>query len=311
MIRSVKDLHRCSVAARDGDIGHVDDLYFDDQRWGIRYLVVDAKKLEPRRSVLISPMSVGNVDWAASTITLSVTTNQVKNSPDIDTEKPVSRQREAEYLQYYQYPYYWGGAGLWGAGLSPAVVAPTGANMTPEYAAPEQADEQGAASGDSRLRSTHEVIGYRIHASDGDLGHIDDFLVDDESWAIRFAVVDTSNWWFGRKVVVDPKSIGDVDWSARTVSVGLSRQALKNSTPFDPSVHLDHERDPQGWRVVAADGRLIGRVDSMIADPSTMKMRYLDVDLESSGEHVLLPVEDAELKPHERVVVHTSKSERI
>lgn len=308
MIRSVKDLHRCTVAARDGDIGQVTDLYFDDERWVIRYLVVDAKKLEPRTWVLISPMSVANVDWASGAITLSVTTNQVRNSPDIDADKPVSRQREAEYLRYYQYPYYWGGAGLWGAGLSPAVVAPMGVNMPPDRAA-EQTDEEKADSADSHLRSTREVIGYHIHAIDGELGHIDDFLVDDESWAIGYALVDTSNWWFGRKVLLDPELIRDVNWSAQKVSVGLSRQALKNSTPFDPDVHLDRERDPQGWRVVGVDGRAIGRVDSVIADPSTMKMRYLDVDLESGGDHMLLPVEDAELKPDKRVVAYTSRSE--
>lgn len=302
MIRSVKDLHRCIVRASDGDIGQVNDLYFDDERWVIRYLVVDAKKLEPRRRALISPMSVANVNWASGTIALSVTTNQVRNSPDIDTDKPVSRQREAEYLRYYQYPYYWGGAGMWGAGLSPAAVAPMGANMPSERAAPKQTDEPNADSADSHLRSTREVIGYHIQAIDGELGHIDDFLVDDESWAIRYAVVDTSNWWFGRKVVLDPQLIREVTWSAQKVSVGLSRQALKNSTPFDPDIHLDREHDPQGWLVVEVDGRPIGRVDSVIADPSTMKIRYFDVEPESGGEHLLLPVDDAELKPDKRVV---------
>jgi sporulation protein YlmC with PRC-barrel domain len=306
MIRSVKDLHRCSVAARDGDIGKVDDLYFDDQRWVIRYLVVDARQLDRMRPVLISPMSVGSVKWAEGVITLSVTKEQVKKSPDIDTNKPVSRQREADYLHYYQYPYYWGGTGFWGAGLSPVVVAPIGPEIGGEREAVDEAEGQQSQAGDSHLRSTHEVIGYHIEATDGELGHIDDFLVDDESWAIRYAVVDTSNWWFGRKVVVDPTLIRDVNWSGRKVSVDISRQSLKKSTPFDSKVHLDHERDPQGWRVVDVDGRVIGRVDGVIADPSTLQMRYLDVGLESGGEHVLLPVEDAELKPADRVVTFTT-----
>lgn len=310
MIRSVKDLHRCSVAARDGDIGQVNDLYFDDERWGVRYLVVDAKKLEPRRMVLISPMSVADVDWTSSVIALSVTTNQVRNSPDIDTDKPVSRQREAEYLHYYQYPYYWGGAGLWGAGISPAAIAPMAVNLPPESAAAEHTGERSADAGDSHLRSTYEVIGYHIHARDGELGHIDDFLVDDETWAIRYAVVDTSNWWFGRKVVLDPQLIRDVNWSAQQVSVGLSRQALKNSPRFDPDIHLDREGDPQGWLVVGADGRAIGRINSVIADPSTMKMRYFDVDTETGGGHVLIPVDDAELKPGEKVVAYKSRERR-
>jgi hypothetical protein len=272
-------------------------------------VVVDAKKLEPRRRVLISPMSVTAVDWTSKVIVLSVTSNQVRNSPDIDTDKPVSRQREAEYLTYYQYPYYWVGTGLCGAGISPAIVAPLGVNMPPERAAGEQSDEQRAHSADSHLRSTYEVIGYYVHATDGALGHIDDFLVDDESWAIRHAVVDTSNWWFGRKVIVDPHAIQDVNWSGQKVSVGLSREALKNATPFDRDMHVDREGDPQGWRVLGADGRLIGRVDTVIADPSTLKMRYFDVDLDASGDHILIPVEHAELRPDKRVVAYTAHSE--
>jgi sporulation protein YlmC with PRC-barrel domain len=302
MIRSVKDLHRCSVAARDGSIGKVNDLYFDDQRWVIRYLVVEATQLDRVRPVLISPMSVGSVNWSTHLITLSVTQEQVRNSPDIDTTKPVSRQREAAYLHYYQYPYYWGGTGPWGAGLTPAVIGPIGPAIAGERGEPDETDEQESGTGDSHLRSTYEVIGYYIKATDGDLGHIDDFLVDDESWAIRYAVVDTSNWWFGRKVVLDPERITDVNWSGRKVLVGISRQSLKNATPFDSEIHLEHERDPQGWGVVGNDGRLIGRVVGVIADPSTLQIRYLDVDLESDGERVLLAAEDAELKPADRVV---------
>ena len=304
MIRSIKDLHRCSVAAADGDVGQVADLYFDDERWVIRYLVIDAKTLGDRKRVLISPMSVAHVDWAERAIALSVTKEQVKNSPGIDVDKPVSRQREAEFMRYYEYPYYWGGAGLWGAGLSPAVVAPMGGNMAPVAKAAEQARGRQLESSDSHLRSAHEVIGYHIKAKDGELGHIDDFLVDDESWAILYAVVDTSNWWFGRKVVVDPDLIRDVSWPHSEVSVGLSRQALKNSPRFDADVHLDHERDPEGWRVVGVDGRAIGRVERVIVDPSTLKMRYLDVELENKTEHMLLPIEDAELRPNERVVAY-------
>lgn len=153
------------------------------------------------------------------------------------------------------------------------------------------------------------MIGYHIDAIDGELGHIDDFLVDDETWALRYAVVDTSNWWFGRKVLLEPQVIRDVNWSAQKVSVGLSRQALKNSPRFDPDTHIDRERDPQGWRVVGPDGHTIGRVESVIADPSTLKMRYFDVDPETGGEHVLVPVDEAVLKPDEKVVAYTSRGQ--
>ena len=203
----------------------------------------------------------------------------------------------------------------------------------------EQQAARDAEDDDAHLRSSREVLGYHIQAADGQLGHLSDFLVDDRTWAIRYAVVDTSNWWFGKHVLLASEWITDVDWANSTVSVELTRQAVKDAPTYDPDVQMDEQwehaylahyqqygqfqtrataspgfvslkehdefkvattdRDPRGWKVVSgADGRTIGKVDDLIADPATMKVRYLDIDLENSG-HILLPVAYAQLSPRE------------
>jgi hypothetical protein len=238
MIRSVKHLKRYDVVATDGSIGSVSDFYFDDERWTIRYLVVDTGKWLPGRLVLISPYSVTRTEWGEQRLLLSITREQVKSSPGIDTDKPVSRQHEADYLSYYGYPFYWGHAGLWGA--YPTPLLPSAAIMAQDNAKAAQ-QRHTAPSGDSHLRSINEVSGYLIRATDGDLGHVDDFLIGDVSWALRYFVINTSNWWFGQKVLASPSWITAIDWATKTVDVNVTREAIKTAPPYDRAEHVDHQ----------------------------------------------------------------------
>ena len=239
MLRSVKNLENYQIVATDGAIGRVDQFFFDDERWTVRYLVVDTGKWLPGWRMLISPMSIRDVDWIAGTVSLSITRDMVKSSPNIDTHKPVSRQHEANYLRYYGYPYYWGGAGLWGPGPYPS--GPAATNAAEAQARVEAEQDEARARGDSHLRSTKEVIGYHLQATDGELGHVDDFLVDDRSWAIRYIVVDTSNWWFGKKVLVAPEWIREVSWDHRKVYVDLTGQSVKGAPEYDSAAHIDRQ----------------------------------------------------------------------
>src|ERR1035441_10402649 len=122
MLRSIKDLENCAIRATDGLIGHVKDFYFDDEAWLVRYLVVETGSWLSSRKVLISPIAISHPDWTGKVLPVSITKEQVKNSPDIDTDKPVSRQHEMQYLRYYGYPYYWAGGGLRGQGAYPGMM---------------------------------------------------------------------------------------------------------------------------------------------------------------------------------------------
>ncbi|PRC91065.1 PRC-barrel domain-containing protein [Solimicrobium silvestre] len=252
MLRSLIDLNEYAIHATDGNIGHVKDFYFDDEGWAIRYFIVDTGSWLLSRKVLISPIAIGKPNWAEKTLPVLITKEQVKNSPDIDTEKPVSRQHENHYLGYYGYPIYWGGAGLWGAGIYPDMMMPgylgdnTSTNTLPQEAVingsrPEEV-ERHQNSG-SHLRSCKAVIGYHIHASDGDIGHVSGMLVDDETWAIRYFIVDTSNWWLGHQVLIAPLWVEEVRWLDRTVTVNLTRQEVKDAAPYDIAVELGREQE--------------------------------------------------------------------
>lgn len=252
MLRSQKDFEKCVIGATDGDIGQVKDLYFDDHDWVVRYLIVDTGSWLSSRKVLISPISIQEPDWAAHKLAAAITRDQVENSPEIDTDKPVSRQHEVQYLGYYGYPNYWGGAGMWGAGMIPVGMYPgyaTLARRTPEreqvIADRTRAEHERHRNDDPNLRSCAAVIGHHIHATDGEVGHVEGFLVDDQTWAICYLVVNTSNWWLGHKVLISPQWIDAVDWSDQTVRVDLTREAVKAAPVFDPSVEFDRHGETE------------------------------------------------------------------
>lgn len=238
MLRSLSALQKLKIQATDGDVGTVKDSYFDDARWTVRYLVVDTGRWLPGREVLISPQSVRDILWEREALDVSISRDQVKASPSIDFDKPVSRQHEAAFLDYYGYPYYWGGGGmLGGISASPAVPRP------PANEARETQRMRGEGF-DPHLRSTKHVTGYHIEASDGKIGHIDDFLFDDQNWSLRFFVVDTRNWLPGRHVLVATDWIDDLDWDRRVLRVALSQEAIRESPEWhdDELLGADAER---------------------------------------------------------------------
>ncbi|MGB8377871.1 MAG: PRC-barrel domain-containing protein [Rhodanobacteraceae bacterium] len=244
MLRNLNDLHDYAIRATDGVIGRVKDFYIDDQSWVIRYFVVETGSWLASRKVLVSPIAIGSPDWQQQILPASITREQVKNSPQIDTEKPVSRQHEIDYLGYYSYPLYWGGPGLLGAEAHPNQLMPEFVS-TPSMIRPQadgiQADTSAASqnASDTHLRSSNVVMGYHVHASDGDIGHVQSLLVDEQTWAIRYLIVNTSNWWLGHQVLIAPEWIRDVSWSDRMVSLDLTRQKIKDAPPYDSAFQVD------------------------------------------------------------------------
>ncbi len=270
MLRSTEDLEHFTIGATDGQIGHLKDLYFDDDAWVIRYFVVDTGTWLTSRDVLISPISVQGADGQDKKLSVDITTEQVRNSPNIDTEQPVSRQNEEQYLGYYGYPFYWGGVGMWGSGLYPYNLDPGYTGQRVERAQREQ-DEEAALyaervrhrNDDPHLRSCDAVVGYHLQATDGDIGHVAGFLIDDETWAIRYLIVDTSNWWVGHKVLVAPEWITGVHWSSETVSVDLARELVKSAPAYDPDIAWRPALDRALYQHHGRAGHGAGKVASL------------------------------------------------
>ncbi len=230
MLRSVSNLKGTSIVAIDGEVGSVQDLYFDDSLWTVRYLVVDTGTWLPGRQVLISPRAVRGGP-TENGIPIALSKAQVENGPSIDADKPVDRQYEEEYSRYYGYPYYWTGPYRWGTTPYPGGAAPAAGHVAGPM----------PVGGDPRLCSMRNVMGYYIEATDGDLGHVEDFIVDDLEWVIRYMVVDTRNWWPGKKVVVSPEWINRVSWPGSRVYVDMTRDALKRAPEYDPNQPLQRD----------------------------------------------------------------------
>jgi uncharacterized protein YrrD len=244
MLRTATELQDYAIAATDGDIGHVKDFYFDDHSWVIRYLVVSTGSWLAGKRVLISPIALGSPNWGARLLPMSISRKQVKDSPDIDTDRPVSRQQEEAYHGYYGYPYYWGGIGIWGGGYYPGYLqAGLPREEYPSGDGVPRAIPARARGEDPNLRSSKEVVGYHLDAIDGEIGHVAEMLVDERSWAIRYLVVDTTNWWGGHQVLIAPEWISNVSWDTRQVAVGLTREAVRDSPNYRSTEELNRSAE--------------------------------------------------------------------
>jgi hypothetical protein len=230
MLSAASDLVGLKLEATDGGIGAVEDLLFDDRHWTVRWLVVDTGDWLPGRSVLLPPDKLLRPARDGRAIRADLARAQVENSPALATDPPVSRQYEMQLYDYYGWAPYWA-AGMTGPGLAAPLVPPlyaAGAKPAPSSTAPPE------PQGDPVLMSADEVTGYNVHARDGEIGHVEDFLVDDEAWAIRYLVVATRNWWPGKKVLVSPHWVSDIAWSEHTVRFDTTRDRIKSSPEYDP-----------------------------------------------------------------------------
>jgi uncharacterized protein YrrD len=262
MLRSLRDLEKYSIRATDDDIGSVKDFYIDDSTWVIRYLIVDTSAWLPNRKVLISPISMGRPDWGEKILPVKITKQQVKDSPDIDTDKPVSRQHEMNYLGYYGYPYYWGGGSLWGDRAYPYSMLEETAKVAKgdsPHALSKKSEQELLTSDknqheDPHLRSCKEVIGYCIEAKDGDIGYIHDMLVDERTWAIRYIVVNTSNWFGGHRVLIVPEWIRNISWSEHMVDVDLTRKQVKDAPVYDSEAAFTRQEEESVYRHYGRNG---------------------------------------------------------
>jgi len=241
MLRSADKLQGFKLHATNGDIGKVNSFLFNDESWEIIYLVADTGNWLIDRLVLVSPVALRQIGHDEDHIPVNLTKEQIENSPPLSEHEPVSRQYEQKLFGYYQWPVYWNaGAGYYpfAAGYpdtAPPIVTELG----------ERQRNRPESEGDPHLRSTREVDGYYIHASDGDIGHIDDFIIDDVSWEIRYIIVDTKNWLPGKKVIISPRWINKIEWAESKVYVNFSRETIKSSPEFKSIEDISRQYEEQ------------------------------------------------------------------
>ncbi|WP_316977052.1 PRC-barrel domain containing protein [Shumkonia mesophila] len=256
MLRSLDGLIGYGIQATDGPIGTVKDFLFDDQAWVVRYMVADTGKWLPGGKVLVVPSALEHPEWDRRSLPVKLTRRQVEEGPDIGEDQPVSHQHEIDLHHHFEWDPYWlAYAAAEAATPFPPAVAPESPQMRP-------------TRGDPRLRSGREVEGYHVKATDGEIGHVEDFILDDEGWVVRYVVVDTRNWLPGKKVLVSPEWFDAVNWTDQRVVVDISREGVRNSPPYDPSrpvnredegVLYDYHGRPAYWKdVLERTGATVG-----------------------------------------------------
>lgn len=234
MKRKIKSLIGYTIQATDGEIGKVKEFYFDDRTWTIRYLIVETGSWLFGRKILLSPQALLTPDWEKHTFPVNLTMAQIKDSPKIDTDKPISRQHEMDLYGYYPWGnYYWGSSmGMGNMGMSYPISMQQAVQKQGDKSVADKSDE------DPNLRSTDVVTGYNIKATDGEIGDVEDFIINDKTWAIDFIEVDTGNWFPGKKVLISPKWIREIIWETSVVIVNASEDQVKNSPEYFSSKEL-------------------------------------------------------------------------
>jgi uncharacterized protein YrrD len=247
MISVTSALKGLSLCATDGKVGTINDILFDDRSWRVRWMVADTGNWLPGRLVLLHPQAMGKPDFNRKSLPVALTRARVEESPDIQQDLPVSRQMEQGVFAHYGWDPAWGGGGFALEGLMPPTSPAS--SMTPgDVAAVMDIPQEG----DPHLRSTSATDGYAIHATDGKIGHVSDFLVDDSSWALRYLIVDTGNWWPGKHVLLSPSCVTGIDWISQTISVNVTQDKIRSSPEWDPAslIHDSYEaklRDHYAW----------------------------------------------------------------
>jgi PRC-barrel domain len=243
MLRVTSVLKGIEIEAKDGRLGSVADFLFDDSTWKIRWLVADTGNWLPDRKVLLHPSAITLLDKEGDLLTCDLTRAQIEASPGIANDEPVSVQMQHHLYNYYGWSPMWG-ASMFGGGAiamplsSPPYFGGIG-QATASAMEEEMAAREAGRQGDPHLRSIAEVTGYGIVASDGTIGHVEDFLLDDSAWDIRYVIVDTKNWWPGKHVLISPFAVREIRFESRVVQLDVTREKVKASPPWDPANRPD------------------------------------------------------------------------
>ncbi len=235
MQRSIKKIIGTKLFSKEGTIGKVKDCLFDDNIWVLRYLVADTGTWLPGRKVLISQLHLESpgVGLLSKQFPVNLTKRQIEESPDLDINAPVSRQYEQAYANYHKTSVYWDTA-LMPVFPAPSVTGVSSQSSKLDENAERKHREQLERIKYSNLRSSDEILGYSIQASDGEFGHVEDFILEDNTWKFRYLVIDSKNWLPGKKFLIDVDWVEAFDWEQQSASVGISRSTIENAPVFDP-----------------------------------------------------------------------------
>lgn len=218
MLRSLKDMEGCTVQAEDGVMGKVVNLLLEEDRWVTRFLVVLTGAYLHGRKVLVSPSALHEGDGATHRFHLASTLDQIRTHPGDAPDKRLSRP--------------------------------------PAFRGSAPGEDPERRDSELPLRSAQVIRGFQVRGKEDSVGHVEDFILDDKTWEIRYLVVDTRNWWSGKMVLVSPQWASGINWEASTLYFSLDRAQIRTCPEWDPATGISrayeerlhhHYRRPAYW----------------------------------------------------------------
>ena len=216
LLQTIRDLERYTLLAVDGELGGVKAFYFDVETWIVRYLRVKIADRSMEKHVLISPIAIGEMNEDEKTIHIELACEQIQNSPPIDPARPLSRQDEIDYYRYYNWTPYW-------------ELSPSSGSLRSRIRLVDPSESAIPGAEQTALHSTGELKGYMVRALDGEIGHIDDFILDTQYWMIRYLQIDTADWWPGKCILINPAWIEDLRWRKQDMSIAATREGIRQA----------------------------------------------------------------------------------
>lgn len=238
MKHNIENVVGWELGALDGEIGKIKEFYFEDQTWTIRYLIVETGNWLLGRKVLISPEAVVRLDFKNEMLEVKLTKEQIENSPDINSDKPVSRQHEDELYQYYGIGNYWMGS-LWSGGMGTSGMMRT-TNLPLEDEIRKSTLEEDESEKNTHLRSTHSLNGYHVKSAGNEIGEVDDFIFDDSNWKIDFVIVKAGGWFSEKKILIQASVVKEINWKTSSINITATTDELKNNSAYDAEKYFQN-----------------------------------------------------------------------
>jgi hypothetical protein len=217
-----------SLWATDGEVGRIEEIYFDDRNWAIRYLVVKTGHWLTGRKVLVSPQAFDRSRWNDETFPVNLTKEQILHSPDVDTDRPLSSKHTATINKYY----------LWQTFIDDGFYAPAHCDVPDSSEAVKGVDP---SDDHFHLKSTRQIKRFHIHATDGEIGYVGDFIVSDEDWKMGYLVVVAKHLFGDQKILISIRDIKEIKWANSNIYLDISVRAVEQSRIFDGSTFSDRD----------------------------------------------------------------------
>ncbi|GGD02692.1 hypothetical protein GCM10007216_36830 [Thalassobacillus devorans] len=252
MLYFASTLKNYNIQANDGELGKVKDLYFDDKKWTVRYLVADTRKWLPGKKVVVSPSGVKAVDTGEEVVHVENNKEDIRHNATLEEKQDFSYEKEMELSDTFGWKQYWAGEFLWGGYLTPMDPVEEPARAAEPQTTQEPPINDNVHDRKDKLRSSESIKGEFkhgvVHGENGKIGYIKDLMIDEGTWRIRYLLVDTSEWSTNERVLLSPDWLQSVDWLTNDFYIDLKLETIEDGPNYEKDQTVTKEFEEMIYR---------------------------------------------------------------